>query len=278
MKRTFVFLALLLVGPGSAAASGIHVGVSRLEPYRLEDVGAGTTGFVKRVAVRIGEKVKTGQLLAELDSRDAELELRMARGRLAAQEIIVERARILARGLKTRADAVRAAEQVGLAERGASAAAIREAAVAALDQRLAEAEAEAYLLEIEAAESRLAQTRVLSPLQGVVTEIHLGAGRFVPEPGFPIVQVARLDRLKAVFHVDTNRHGSLAVGGELRAVDHRDREFRVTLESFVPELDAGDHSPVLRVTVWIDSPPDRPLFPGHRLFLKLPPPDSGDDE
>jgi multidrug efflux pump subunit AcrA (membrane-fusion protein) len=174
---------------------------------------------------------------------------------------VVARAGARARGHRARADGIRSAEEAGLAERGAAANAAREADSAALDLKLAEVEAEIARIDVEAAELRLEQTKVVSPLSGMVTEIFLEPGGVVDGPGVPIVQVG------------TAYLRFLSPESGAECVDLDDRVLALTLESVVPVLRPEESRPQLRVTAWIDSSPDRPLFPGLKVWLRLPKPD-----
>lgn len=64
-----------------------------IQPVQETIVYARTNGYVKRYTVDIGDRVKGGQILAELDTPDIDQELRQARAQTQQAEAMVQQAR-----------------------------------------------------------------------------------------------------------------------------------------------------------------------------------------
>lgn len=198
---------------------------------------AGRTPIVRRLAVREGDAVKKGQLLAEMDNRaelesalrQAEARVAVARTRLAqvqagpkAADIAAQRAEIgvaetrlaQARDELRRVEQLRQTGDVTTSELTARQSAVEEAerAVEAARHRLdglseiretdvtvARAELEAALADENRARTALAESRVYSPLKGKVLKVNARSGE---QPGpLGLVELAETDRMYAVAEV-----------------------------------------------------------------------------
>jgi RND family efflux transporter MFP subunit len=181
-------------------------------------VGARISGIVRRLAVRVGDRVSAGQLLAELDDREliarrrqAEAARNLARANLAFAVADVQRKRELATvELLARSD-------LDVAERAASVAA----------QELAQAEA-----ALDFANTQLAYARVDAPIAGVVASVSTQEGETVAAsfaaPTF--VTLLDLKRLEVWAYVDETDIGRIHVG----------QRARFTVDTFGAEEFEGD--------------------------------------
>ena len=148
-----------------------------LQPSEFVDVGAQISGQLKRLHVRLGDRVEKGQLLAEIDpvisaSRVVEAEATLAN--LRAQWDAKKEQLELARLQKARSDE--------LLRQGATAASDSEiansnykvgrAGLAALDAQINEAGA-----ALETARANLSYTRITAPMAGEVVSISAREGQ-----------------------------------------------------------------------------------------------------
>ena len=146
-------------------------------------LSAKASGQIKRIRVDIGDRVKAGAVLAEMDATNAEIALqnarameRLAAARLAEAERGVTRSKMLLEG---QGMAPSAFEQV---ETG------REIAAAQLDQARA---------AVRAAEQQVHDATITAPFGGVVTAKFRNAGDTVTMmPVSPIVAVTDVDHLE----------------------------------------------------------------------------------
>ena len=159
-----------------------------IEPIRTVTVNAQIGGTVLTVLVEEGDRVRTGQLMAELDARETAAQLERARAVLANAEAAYQRAE------KLQADDLTSDAEVDVLR---SAFAIAKA-------------------DVELWRTRLAFSRITAPVSGVVTEKRVEKGSTVSANGamFTIaddsllvvrVRVSELD----VVHLEPGRKATL---------------------------------------------------------------------
>ncbi|MBY5377249.1 efflux RND transporter periplasmic adaptor subunit [Rhizobium leguminosarum] len=168
-----------------------------LEPLELVRVGAQASGRIEHLAVKIGDIVEAGQLVAEIDSqtrrntlRDREASLANIRAVLAARraglvkaEKDFERERDLLAGGST----PRAQYDAAVAMRDTA-----RAEVQSLDAQITQAQ-----VALESAGVELGYTRITAPIAGTVVAIVTDEGQTVNalQTAPTIVMIARLDTM-----------------------------------------------------------------------------------
>lgn len=168
-----------------------------LQAFRQVSVGAQVSGQVKTLAVKLGDPVKKGDLIAEIDSltqqnalRNAEAALRNVQAQLAAQQATLAQAQ-----LNFRRQQQLLAGEAGSQLDFESAQATYETAkanVAALQAQIAQAG-----LTADTAKVNLGYTRILAPIDGMVVAIVTQQGQTVNanQTTPTIVKVAQLDTM-----------------------------------------------------------------------------------
>jgi RND family efflux transporter MFP subunit len=174
-----------------------------LRPLAQADVGAKTLGYLDAVLVDRGDKVKRGQTVALVRPSELPDQLSAARGALAQAQA----SRELAQANFDRAQT--------LAPNGiVSQQQLQQAAAALASAQAAEAAAKA---QIGVVGVKLGETRIQSPLDGVVTARRLDPGALVGPPGGgAILTVAKVDVLRLFVAVNEQNSRGLAVGKEAR--------------------------------------------------------------
>lgn len=160
-------------------------------------LGAERAGRLLQVRVEEGQRVRRGELIAEIDGA----ELRAARDEALARVREAEAELKLAginreRRRRLRAEGVVATLELDQAER---------------DLDTARARLETARAEVQRHEAQLAKTRVLAPLAGTVTVRAADAGEMV-DVGSPIATLADLDRLRIEGEADEADAALLEVG------------------------------------------------------------------
>ena len=218
--NVIVFVAVLLAATATrlvaqqpVSSGGQSSGAVRCEAVvRLIDepvLAAGEAGLLIEVAAE-GDTVHKGQLVARTDDADAKLAQEIALWAYRAQKKEVE-SDIRLRYSRKQADANKAAydnaKEANDRVRGAvSGTELRqrkfewEASVLSIENtqhemEVAKLNAQQARGEYERATAMLERHRIASPIEGVVMERLHAVGEYV-RPGDPIVQVARLDRVK----------------------------------------------------------------------------------
>ena len=148
-----------------------------MEPRRYVDVGAQVSGQVKRIHVQVGDDVKRGQLLLEIDPDMQQAVVEGARASLAslqAQEVeqriqmrlasqqLKRRRRLLKQDAATREDLENAEAALEMAQ----------ARIASLQAKMQETRA-----TLRAEETRLSYTRIYAPMDGTVIALEAREGQ-----------------------------------------------------------------------------------------------------
>jgi membrane fusion protein, multidrug efflux system len=177
----------------------VHAPVD-LRPLAQADVGAKTIGYLDAVLVDRGDRVKRGQLVALVRPSDLPDQLASARGNLSQQQAAVA----LARANKDRADRLAPTGVVSQQELQQA-----TAALASAEAALAAAQG-----NVGALATRLGETRIESPLDGVVSQRRLDPGALVgPTSGSSsIVTVERIDEMRVFIPVNEREVAALRVG------------------------------------------------------------------
>ena len=212
-----LYAALLLVAvAGAALASPAQAAPAApdyaclVEPNQLLKLAAPVTGVVNVVTVDRGDRVKKGQLLATLDYEVEEAAALIAQVR-AANDTAIRSGRARLEFLKrkqARNEQLRTTDAVSFA---AMDEAIADAKVAEATLREAELNLAMARLEARRSEGQLQQRRILSPVDGVVTERVLGPGEFRNDQAH-ILTVAELDPLRVETFLPIALYGSVRVG------------------------------------------------------------------
>jgi len=218
----------------------------RIEPLEWAAVAAEQPGLVTRVHAERGQRVKAGEVLAELDGAAAQAEVAAASARLAQAQAEINRLeqggssaelaaldaeidalrlelaaaerersaleRLAARQAATRAEADAAARQAEkLAAQLEGLRRRRASLVDPAERQAARARLDEAGAALETARLRLEKTLLRSPLAGTVYEAELRPGVFVAA-GQAVAKVGRLDRVLARVFVDEPELGRLARG------------------------------------------------------------------
>jgi macrolide-specific efflux system membrane fusion protein len=169
--------------------------VGRLHPKELVAVGAQVSGQVKRLHVELGQKVRAGDLIAEVDAQPQRITLRNAEASVTAlqAQLAARRAALVQARLAFQ-------RQQELLQADATSRADHEAAKAALDTAQAEtgalqAQIEQARTQVETARINLGYTRIVAPMDGVIVAVVTKQGQtlnsFQTTP--TIVMLAKLD-------------------------------------------------------------------------------------
>ena len=238
----------------------------RIVAYPGAEVVVGTDlgGTIVSLKVQEKEKVRRGQLLAELRSDDHRAELDEARARVVEADADIRLAQAEVERARTLWDkAVGSKQALDKAERDADAARARRATAAATAQRL---------------EAVLAKTRIVSPIDGVVIARQAQAGETL-EPGQKIVTIADLSRMRVEAELDEFDAGRVRLNDEVRvtAEGYDGKSWRAKVEE-IPDSVVGrrlkpqdpgkpEDTRVLLVKIALLEP--TPLKLGQRVEIRI---------
>jgi len=170
-----------------------------LRPLVQVEVGSKLLGYLDAVLVERGDRVKKGQAVALVRPSDLPDQLGAARGTLAQASA----AQKLAKASSDRAEQLQPEGLLAQSE-------VDRARASLAGAEAAEAAARAQLAALGV---RLGETRLESPLDGVVLQRRLDPGALVGPPGGgAIVTVARTDILRVFISVNERDTKGIAVG------------------------------------------------------------------
>lgn len=155
-----------------------------VEPWKDVTVSCQLSGKLVRIEVGEGERVKEGQLIAQIDTADLEANMALAEATLAMAKADYDRS-------------------VTLSRQGVEAAQALESAREA--QEVAQARHDGAVVA-------LSRARILAPLDGVVDDVPVEAGEYI-DPGQMVARIIQDDRMKIVArlpeqHVSNIREGA----------------------------------------------------------------------
>ena len=226
--------------------AGIVSTNGKIEPLEWADVRASREGSIERVLVEKGQRVEKGASIAELDTRQARIDLAAAEARLtqvrAELEVVEhggrasELAEIDGSLARARLDLASAQKEVAALERlAAKQAATRQQVVDATaavdrlrtqiqslerkraslvggtDRVVAQARVAESQTAVEAARRRIDLANLRTPIAGVIFDVAVRAGAYV-NPGDLVAKTGRLDKLRALVYVDEPDLGRVAPG------------------------------------------------------------------
>jgi multidrug efflux system membrane fusion protein len=206
-------------------------------------LSARIVGQITSLAVREGDRVRQGQAVAEIDSREAAAQLRRAQAAAAEAQLGLEEAdrsiqaaeatvraaeanRDLAGSTQRRYDLLRERHSVSSQEydevetRFKAAALetrrVRENLAAAIARRLQiSARIEQAEAEIDAAQVMLGYSKIVAPIDGIVTARHAEPG-MLAAPGTPLVAVEDDRTYELEVAVEESRAAKIAIGQRVR--------------------------------------------------------------
>ena len=187
-----------------------------VEPRQLLKLAAPVQGVVASVAVERGDVVHKGEEVARLDSAVEEANVQIAQVRAANDTAVTSgNARLLF--LQRKAQRNETLHQTNIASFAQMDEAEADAKVAAGQVREAELNLAQARLEAKRAEGLLQQRRIVSPVDGIVTERALGPGEFRNDQAH-ILTIAEMDPLRIETFLPLSTYGKIKVGDTARVI------------------------------------------------------------
>lgn len=175
----------------SVLASGTIDAVERVS------VGAQATGQLKSLKVALGDRVKKGQLVAEIDDmtqqnelRNAEAALQTRRAERAAKVAMLKQAELAFRRQRQMLAADASSREAY--ESAEATLGVTRAEIASLDAQIAQAE-----IQVDTTRVNLGYTRIVSPIDGMVVAVVTKEGQTVNaiQSAPTIIKVAQVDTM-----------------------------------------------------------------------------------
>ncbi|MBC7751790.1 MAG: efflux RND transporter periplasmic adaptor subunit, partial [Candidatus Saccharibacteria bacterium] len=218
-RRKFVVIPLLIISfivlgwyifkPKPAAPDYLTATVTRgdiensvlasgsLQAFRQVSVGAQVSGQVKTLYVKLGDQIKKGQLIAQIDPITQQITLKnnqAAIANLEAQKRVNQANLQLAQAQSARMQVLLKSQAVSKTDADTAQATLKvsEANVAASDAQIQQAQ-----LQVNNAQEVLGYTRITAPMDGTVVAIVTEQGQTVNanQTAPTIIKLAKLDTL-----------------------------------------------------------------------------------
>ncbi len=210
----------------TVAAAAIDVESVVLRLFEEAEVPAQESGLVMGVAVREGQRVKQGELLAQIDDQVPRLAADAAR---AKYDITHEKAtndvkiRYAQKALEvSEAELRRSTESIEKYAKSVSQSQLDverltvqknrlESEQAEHEQAIAVLEMKEQENELNAAKAQIARRRIVAPFDGAIVQVYLRKGEWA-EPGQKALRIVNTDRLKAEGFIRADDAAAVAAG------------------------------------------------------------------
>ena len=204
---TFALIALVLASSASAQLEGFT------EPYRTIELSSDEAGAIAALNVEEGQFVENNELIAQLDTRLQELQVRISKqlaestSQLAAAKHAYDQ-RVL---IHQRVQRLR---QSGSATQGEVIRSEMELSIAQSKYLATQEEGTVRQIEAERAKVQLDRRSIRAPFAGVVSTIHRRQGEFISPLHPEILTLVQIDQIIAKFNVPSSQAHQFDVGKE----------------------------------------------------------------
>jgi len=230
---------------GLSAASSVYGSdkvIGFTEPVRTIELAAAETGILTELTIKRGDPVTTGQRLGTLDIAVLQSRRDLAEARVAST------AKLQSAKIKVRRAEQNYQQYQQLRSEGHGGK--RELEVAASDLELATIEVEAAddeirlnQLELRRIDAELARRQIVTPITGVVSEVHREVGEFVAMTEPIVVTIVDLSALRIRFYPRTSIAESLQVGdGIFVEFEHSGNQQKAIIDFIAPVIDADSNT------------------------------------
>jgi len=259
-----IFLSLIIIHLAAIACFAEEYDTF-LEPNQIVDISSPFRGRINAIHVHKGDRVKAGQLLAELDTQV--LEANLASANIAASfHGRIDSAKALVAMRQNRYIMLQELERSGNARP-------QEMKKAETDLAMAEAQLKSALddrtlkrHETDIISAQIEEKKLRSPIEGVVTKIHKQAAELIggnDQQGF--ITIVQLDPLKAIFHLPPEVANHMNAGNEI-TITAGDLSVPGSIDFISPVINA--QSGTIEVSITIPNS-DNNLTSGSRCTIQI---------
>ena len=214
------------------------------------DITAKSTGRLEKLHFDIGDRANQGDLIAELEDDELQQQVNRAAASIAVTQASFEQRR--AERDNTIAEVKRAEELLSEQLISPQEFESRRTGLAVVNAqvRLAEAQKQQAEAELTELKIRLAQTKVYSPMTGIIATRNVDEGALV-NPSIPIVRIVNLATMVTRGNVPERHIGRLSIGNEatVRVDAIPDRAFHGRVARIAPVLDAATRSALIEIDI-----------------------------
>ena len=254
--------AVIVVQPKRAAPGQEVVLPANVQAFRDAPIYARTNGYLKRWYVDIGARVKTGQLLAEIDSPEVDQQLHQARADLNTAEANLKLSEITA----TRYQGLLKTDSVSQ----------QDADNAAGDYAAKKAIVQSSQANLRRLEQLVSFEKIYAPFDGVITARNTDIGQLIDSGSSggqrsELFHIAQPGKLRVYVNVPEiySRLTKPGLKADLTLAEYPDRRFEGTLVRTASAIDQASRT--LLVEIEVNNPTGELLSGAYaEVHLKLP--------
>ena len=180
----------------------------------LVDVGAQVSGQIKKLYVKVGDKVQKGDMIAQIDSVTQENEIAQQKAQLLIHEANLASAKIVAANAKTQYNRELQLYKRNAASKEAVENAKNSAALKEAEQKQIEAQIEQTKLQLSTAETNFGYTKITAPISGTIVSMPVEEGKTVNsnQTTPTIVKIADLSKMEIKMQIAEGDISKVKVG------------------------------------------------------------------
>ena len=211
-----------------------------VKAIELVTVGAQTSGKIEYLPVKVGQKIKKGALIAQIDSTTQKNDVESTKAKLTSLQAQLEAGKISRKIAEKQFDRMQrlrkrdAASEEDL-ENANDAFESAKAKVTELEASIAETK-----LALNTAQTNLGYTKITAPLDGIVVSVPVKTGQTVnANMNTPtIVQIADLSKMEILIEISEGDIGDIKTGARVTytVLSNPDNVYETTLDSIDPGL------------------------------------------
>lgn len=216
------------------------IATGTIRAYNRVEVGAQVSGKIEKIYVTLGQKVKTGDLIAQIDSSTQQNTLDTATAKLASYQAQLKAKKVaysVAKSSYDRLAKLYAKKSVSLDEfeSAKDTLATAEAAIEEIDASIKQAE-----IEVNDAKTNLGYTKIVAPIDATIISIPVSEGQTVNanQTTPTIVQVADLSKVLIKPEISEGDITKVTAGMEVKfsTLSEPDKIYRATIDSVDPAM------------------------------------------
>ncbi len=221
-----------------------------LKAKEAVDVSPKAQGRVEKLYFHVGDSVKSGTLVAELDDDELRQQVNRAVASISVTTASLEQRRAERDNVKAELErAERLFDEKLLSPQDYDA---RKTGVAVVNAQVQLAQAQQQQAEAELSELkiRLAQAKIYAPMSGIVANRYVDVGALV-SPNTPVMRIVNLSTMVTQGNVPERNIGRLRVGNEavIRVDAIPERGFEGRIARIAPVLDAATRSALIEIDI-----------------------------
>ncbi|PPU44935.1 efflux transporter periplasmic adaptor subunit [Xanthomonas arboricola] len=247
-----------LISPTPVDAASVDL-PGRIEAWSRAPIYARASGYLKSWSVDIGQAVKAGQTLAEIETPDLDQQLAQARSEVGSLRSQANQAEATANRWKLLLESRAVARQDA-------------------EERIAAAQAQQSQVEALQANVQRLQTlqgfrRLVAPFDGIVTARNTDIGALINDgmsAGSELFVVSDVHRLRVYVNVPQRQISAIQIGAkaQLSVPEHPGKTYEATVLSLAQAIDSA--SGAMRVQLIVDNP-NGELLPGSYATVRFAP-------